>query len=94
MAGWTTSHLVVGRNDYSMLSTTDAILAAGVHQFPVHSQILSLKSAYFRNLFENLGFGTADDKTVIPLEDVAPGDMSNVLRFIYHGEQQLDSVCC
>lgn len=92
MAGWTTSHLVLQGNDYSMLSTADALLAVGGHLFPVHSQILSFKSAYFRGLFEDLGFGSPDDKPVVPLEDVQPDDLSNVLRYIYHGELQLGSV--
>ncbi|GMH32849.1 hypothetical protein BSKO_00683 [Bryopsis sp. KO-2023] len=91
MEGWKIDHLVLNGDDHSMVSTSDVVLEAGTQKFPVHSQIMSMKSSFFRRLLVDLGMGGPNDKTVVPLEGVDAQDLSKLLKLVYHEGEVLKS---
>jgi hypothetical protein len=68
---------------------SDMTLQVGDVNFPCHKLILALRSSYFHETLFQAPAQTVSHR--VPLNDVAPEDVKNVLNFMYKGEIELDN---
>ncbi|CAB4393483.1 unnamed protein product [Rhizophagus irregularis] len=87
-------------NDYEKLFETeigyDVIIYAGgesnIKEIHAHSNVLCIRSIYFRTAFSNEWAEKKDGKFILRKPNISPNFLNIILRFIYCGNIELENL--